>query len=580
MKKKAAPLWGLGLWLVVGLMMAALPCQAAVSADEDCMTCHGREDLRSHRGQSRFIDKTRFAKSAHGMKGMGCTSCHGGMTVTSREKRVPHRLGLKPTCGGCHAKVDEEYSKSLHARVSQNICYSCHNPHYCTSFRGMSGEERKNICLKCHAVQHTHQWLPQKDLHFSYLECTSCHALNAQVGMLFFMVDRPAGSKETSLDYSQLEPFIEPGKGGLAETLDRDGKGRVSAAELNTFMKTVQDHGIPTAGLEVRILVLKPSHDFSSKGERARDCTLCHSRDAAFYSKLLLMIPEKHGGVRTLDLEREVLGRSGQLPFLVDFYMLGESKIRKEDLDEVLQAVKRIGFKWLDLAGAFIVVLALVGVCFHALLMFVTRKLRTRPPSAEIEQLPVPVQVWHWLHGMCVIFLLLTGLQLRLPDVLPVFATFLNAVNLHNLCGAVVIVDYLFWLGYHLWKREFHSRFFVSPGDFFRDSAQMLHYYGYLIFVGEGYPKTHGRYPSFDPLERTFFLTTMLVFVPVQMLTGVLLFDVRTMMPAIEAVGGLRVVDAVHVFGAYVLLSCMVVHVYFHTLKKYRLVGRTYGGAS
>ena len=45
---------------------------------------------------------------------------------------------------------------------------------------------------------------------------------------------------------------------------------------------------------------------------------------------------------------------------------------------------------------------------------------------------------------------------------------------------------------------------------------------------------TTARYARFDPLERVFFLTIMFLFIPIQILTGILLFDVYTMLPIIK----------------------------------------------
>jgi thiosulfate reductase cytochrome b subunit len=94
--------------------------------------------------------------------------------------------------------------------------------------------------------------------------------------------------------------------------------------------------------------------------------------------------------------------------------------------------------------------------------------------------------------------------------------------------------------------------------------------------VAQLLPKgTTARYARFDPLERVFFLTIMFLFIPIQILTGILLFDVYTMLPIIKLMGGLRVVDAIHIACAYLLVSFMIIHVYFHTLKKYRIPART-----
>lgn len=564
-----APVMSLAFLLV--MIEAEGLCQVDVPTNDDCISCHGHSDIRSRQGKNRFIDPVRFARSIHARKGIGCISCHEGIVSVSREAKIPHRIGLKPRCAECHETANREYSQSIHAQVSEKICYSCHNPHYSVSFRQMSGDDRKNICLQCHDATRTHKWLPQKRLHFNYLECTSCHALNAQIGLVFFISDKDNPAKGNVLQYEQVARFVQLGKGGLAETLDGDGNGTLSETELSSFLRTLRQKGIPGAALEVRILVLNPSHNFSSRGEQARECTLCHSEDAKFYSSLVLEIPEKHSGLRTLPVEKGILARPGRKLFVEDFYLLGESKIRKQDLDEVADAARRIGFKWIDLVGCFMVALAGTAVSFHILLMAVTRKFRQRPRYSQLEPLPLAVRAWHWLHGLCIVLLVLTGIHLRLPDSAPIFATFLNAVNLHNLCGAVVIVDYVFWISYHVWRKEFTSRFFISPADFFRNIPEMLHYHWYLIFVGKGLPESCGQFCPFDPVERAFFLTNMLLFVPVQIFSGILLYDVHTTMPLLDALGGLRVVDAAHLLCAYLLISSMIIHVYFHTLKKYRL---------
>lgn len=556
----------------VGILILGVVCGAnpAFTGVDECLGCHGRGDLRSRRGPSRFIDPLRFRESVHATNGLACTSCHPGIDSVSRNKRVPHRLGEKPKCVECHQRVAREYSKSRHARVSEKICYSCHNPHYSVSFRSLSGEERQGICLKCHDAGGTHRWLPHRQLHFDYLECTSCHALGAEIGAVFFLKDSSSAFRDNRLHYEQLEPLLGAGSSGEGDAVDHDGNGIVSEAELASFMKELRKK-VPEAALGVRILVLKPTHNFTSERRKVKDCTLCHSRDAGFYSTLLLELPDKDGGYSTRRVDKAILVSWRAKPFMGDLYLLGESKITREDLGQLLAAVRRIGFKWVDLIGLFVITLSITGVCLHGILMFLTRKLRKGAHSVEImERRPWLVRLWHWVHGLSVILLVLTGIQLRLPDVAPLFATFLNAVNLHNIAGAIVLLDYVLWVAYNLWTRELKTRFFVSPKVFFEDTAEMLHYYGYQIFTGQGYPDRCGRYSSYDPVERVFFLIIMLLFLPVQIVTGILIFDVRTMMPVILALGGLRFVDAVHVLVAYLLISSLIIHLYFHTLKKYR----------
>ena len=558
-------------FFLIALVVA--PCQVygntAPSGDEECLSCHGRENISSRKGASRFIDPERFLVSVHGKRGIGCVSCHEGIKIGHSSGTLPHTKGEEAKCRGCHEQVNDEYEKSLHYSVSKKICYSCHNPHYAKSFRFLSADQRKAICVKCHDTSRTHKWLPQKELHFSYLECASCHSVNAQIGMSISLVSKSETGTEEILTYQQLERFLDPSR-NLVETMDSDGNGRLSKEEIHDFFTRVRIGGIAEAALSIRILVLSPNHNFSSRGERTQDCTLCHSAGARFYSKILLEVPESDGGFRTIPIDRDILMSQWSLPLTRDFFLVGESKIRKEDLEDLWDIAKRIGFRWIDVLGALIIVSVIGAVFFHALLMFVTRKARTRPEEFNnAGRMPTPVVVWHWIHGLCVILLVMTGAQMRLPDVLPIFAKFLNAVNLHNLMGWLLIINYIVWILYHLARREFKTRFFISPKDFFLHVTDMIHYYGFLIFVGGRFPERCSHYSPFDPLDRAFFLTTMFLLVPILALSGILLLYMNSLMVVIAALGGIRVVDAVHLISGYFMIAFLIIHTYFHTLKKY-----------
>ncbi len=218
------------------------------------------------------------------------------------------------------------------------------------------------------------------------------------------------------------------GETSLAETLDRDGNGILSEAELSSFLRSLQEKGVPGAALEARVLVLSPTHNFSSRGEQAKDCSLCHSEDAKFYSVLLLEVPDKDGDLRTFHVERGILTRPGRRLFVEDFYLLGESKIRKQDLDEVADAVRRIGFKWVDLMGCFMVAFTGAAVSFypaHGRDQEVEARaspFATGVTSSGRAGMALAPRALHCLIGS-------HGIQLRLPDSAPIFATFLNAVN-------------------------------------------------------------------------------------------------------------------------------------------------------
>ncbi len=526
--------------------------------------------MRSRSGRTLFIDGERFLRSAHARRGIVCASCHDAITLIEENKRVPHHTGIEPKCSECHQTVSQQYSKSLHAQISKKICYSCHNPHYALLLSQLTAADRKGMCMKCHDVTYTHRWLPQKDLHFKYLECASCHDLNAEIGLVFSLVERNKPPEKRILGFDALVPFIPDGKAGLLQTLDQDGNGSLSPAEIGSFIRKLREKGIGDASLELRILVLRPAHNFTHRGEQTRDCSLCHSENAKFYSKLILEIPEKEGDVRTIPVEKQILAAQDYRPLIGDFYLLGESKIRKSDVEDLLAMVRQIGFKWIDVLGVMTVAFCAALVSLHAILMFLTRKLRRSRQPEGTYPYAVAERVWHYVHGFFVILLVLSGIHLRLPDLMPIFTTFLNAVNLHNISGLVVFVDYVLWISYHLWRGQLKSRFFISPGDFMKHSLQVLRYYGYSVFIGESYPPAFGSTLSLGPLEKGVFVVVMFFLIPAQILTGILMYDVNRMLPIMEKLGGLRVVDAMHLIFAYLLASFMIIHTYFHTLRKYQ----------
>jgi thiosulfate reductase cytochrome b subunit len=542
--------------------------EAKSLSDDECFECHAREDLSSRKGNSLFIDPVKFAGSAHAKFGLSCVSCHDSISTILRGKAVPHSIGIEPKCSECHEKVSQQYSKSLHAQISKKICYSCHNPHYSVPFHRLTSEDRKAMCLKCHDAYNTHKWLPQRQLHFHYLECASCHDMSAQIGAVFRIIETGKPSGERTISYGRLAPFIDAEKGGLLETLDPEGKGRISPQAIASFLEKVRQGGIPKASLEVRILVLRPTHNFTDKGAQTRDCSLCHSENARFYSKLVLELPEKDGDFRTIPVDRKIFLLSSPAGLVENFYLLGESKIRKKDLQDILDAVEQIGSKWIDVLGALLVLFSLVVVSLHAMLMFFTRRLRERG-TLKAHEHPVAETVWHVVHGLCVILLVLTGIQLRLPDLAPIFANFLNAVNLHNICGAVVLMDYLFWISYQAWTGRLRGSFFVFPRGFLRNSIEMLHYYGYLVFIHENCPRNFDSASVLESLEKSLFFLMMFLLIPGQIFSGILLYDLNTTMPVIERIGGLRFIDGVHLTSAYLMVSVIVIHTYFHTLKKY-----------
>lgn len=179
---------------------------------------------------------------------------------------------------------------------------------------------------------------------------------------------------------------------------------------------------------------------------------------------------------------------------------------------------------------------------------------------------PLPVRIWHWVNATGIVALILTGLQIRYAGLLDVMS-FKVAVTAHNWIGFVVIANFFVWLLFYLFSDKigvYHPE--LSPAKYFRGSLRQIQYYGYGIFKGDPNPHHVSAYRKFNPLQSMSYQIIMMIVVPIQLYTGLLLWDVTRFAGAVAFFGGVRVVDTVHVLIFIILVFFLLVHVYLATL--------------
>jgi hypothetical protein len=166
-----------------------------VLADNSCVDCHGKltvfneseqklNDIRlkhlalnvpcSLECHTNTLEKfaidnyDQWSISKHAMYGITCDKCHGG-NATSSTKEVAHagiKLNNDPTspiyytnvpetCGKCHSKELEQFTKSLHyqnlkALKQAPTCDTCHNPH---QFKVVDKFGLHVLCSNCHNTE-------------------------------------------------------------------------------------------------------------------------------------------------------------------------------------------------------------------------------------------------------------------------------------------------------------------------------------------------------------------------------------------------------------------------------------------
>jgi thiosulfate reductase cytochrome b subunit len=179
---------------------------------------------------------------------------------------------------------------------------------------------------------------------------------------------------------------------------------------------------------------------------------------------------------------------------------------------------------------------------------------------------PLPVRIWHWANALGFVLLILTGLQIRYVGQIDLMS-FRAAIVLHNWIGFVLIANFFIWLGFYLFTdkiKVYHPE--LSPTKYFKASFRQMQFYGYGIFRGEPNPHHVSVYRKFNPLQSMMYQIVMMILVPVQFFSGVLLWDLTRFAPIVDGLGGVRVVDTVHVLIFIFFCGFIFVHVYLSSL--------------
>jgi len=179
---------------------------------------------------------------------------------------------------------------------------------------------------------------------------------------------------------------------------------------------------------------------------------------------------------------------------------------------------------------------------------------------------PLPVRIWHWINAIGFVMLIATGMQIRYLDLVQLIP-FKTAVEVHNYTGFVLIANFFVWLIFYLFSdkiKVYHPE--LSPAKHFRESFRQLQFYGYGIFRGDPNPHHVSIYHKFNPMQSMAYQVIMMLIVPLQFFTGLLLWDVSRFSTIVDMFGGVRVVDTVHVLIFILFTGYILVHPYLASL--------------
>jgi len=183
----------------------------------------------------------------------------------------------------------------------------------------------------------------------------------------------------------------------------------------------------------------------------------------------------------------------------------------------------------------------------------------------RFELHPLPLRMWHWINTVLILLLIATGVRLRIPDIGFLFA-YGDAVMIHRWAGFATTASFLFWLIYGLMSGSIARNYaFRSRRDLGGMTGQVFYY---AIGVFKGWANPHPATPEekFNPLQKVAYIGVMFVVTPIVAATGLLFSNIFYFRAVIGFIGGIRVLDALHVGVAYLFVIYLMVHIYMATL--------------
>lgn len=562
----------------------------------------------------------------HADRLLSCTDCHYSLNnpvyAQESEESRPDHLLFDPR----RLDLGEYLYQPLHQFARGQSAHNTVAPQLRDTMRR---------CDSCHSIEATHEWLPYKDRHIEALSCETCHIPEMYSNALMQYdwtvittestgvnvcrgIEGDPGSagalvtgfepvllpKENIDDEKQLAPFNlvttfywvhgDPPRpvrlvdleavylsddeysAGIVAVFDTDRDGQLSREELildtqsklDLVIGKLEALGLEQVRIQGEIQPYSINHTVAAGEWALRECESCHSED----SRVTRSFPV--AAYLPGDVEPQFVGDSNTLP-AGEFTRPEEGgmEFKPDTKQQGLYVLGLDAVGWVDLLGGFTFLGVLLGVSLHGGIR-VYSAARSKPGDQAVKRVymySVYERLWHWLQTITIVGLLITGLIIHKPDIFGIFS-FKSVVLVHNILAAILGVNAALALFYHLASGEIRQ-FVPRPYGFFDQAITQTKYYLGGIFRGEDHPFEKTAEKKLNPLQQITYFGILNVLLPLQMITGALMWGVQQWPEAADALGGLPFLAPFHSLIAWLFAAFIVLHVYLTTTGHKPLTG-------
>jgi len=354
--------------------------------------------------------------------------------------------------------------------------------------------------------------------------------------------------------------------GDIATAFDSNGDGELSGAELvidtpakeEVVKAKLAALGLGSPRIEGMVQPYSINHNVARGEGAVNDCKTCHNEASRLTQPVKLA---NHAPViPAFDVDNNVNG-TGELVKGDDGALYYQPNPAKDNI--YIFGLSRVG--WIDWLGALMFAGTLLGVAGHGTLRFLSAKKQAkgRARTERVYMYEPYRRFWHWLQTTSIVILLLTGLIIHRPDIFGAFS-FRGVVTVHNVIAVILVINAALSLFYHVTTERIRE-FIPRPYGFFDDAIVQAKYYVKGIFKGEGHPFEKLPNSRMNPIQKATYFGILNVLLPLQIITGALMWSVQKWPQFADALGGLPFLAPFHSLVAWTFAAFILVHVYMTT---------------
>jgi len=175
---------------------------------------------------------------------------------------------------------------------------------------------------------------------------------------------------------------------------------------------------------------------------------------------------------------------------------------------------------------------------------------------------PTWLRIWHGINAIGIILLIVSGYLMQSGSA---GASFQLMVNMHNISGIIVSLNYLLFIAGNVVTGN-SKYYIIKPKNFLKRPMKQAYYYAWGMFHGmkKPYPLSENR--KFNPLQKYTYIATMYLLVPLVIISGIALLFPEIIIEEIYNVSGIMITAVVHSALGFFISIFLIIHIYIASI--------------